>query len=184
MKKMLNFPFSRQCYNYDCGANAIQSILDYYGIDIGEGEVMRIAKTTHAGTNFAGLKKVAEKFKLRYKQKIMSIEEIKKNIDRKRPVIIDLQAWSGKEIKEKWVSDKNKYWEKDWKNGHYVVAVGYSRNKIFFEDPSATTRTFLSYRELKKRWHDIDVGGKKYYNWGMIFYGKPKYNPEKAIHMD
>lgn len=162
----------------------MQSILDYYGFDVGEGEVMKIAKTTHAGTSFAGLKKVAEKFKIKYKQKIMTIEEIKKNIDRKRPVLIDLQAWNGKMIRERWISSKVKNWEDDWKDGHYVVAIGYSRNRIYFEDPSATTRTFLSNKELKKRWHDIDVGGKKYYNWGMIFYGKPKYNSECSIHMD
>jgi ABC-type bacteriocin/lantibiotic exporter with double-glycine peptidase domain len=185
MKKMLNFPFSRQCYQYDCGANAMESILNYYGKDVNEGDIIKIAKTTsREGTNFDGLKRVADKFKLRYKQKIMTIEEIKKNINHGRPVLIDLQAWKGKEIRGKWVEDKNKDWENDWKDGHYVVAMGYSSNKIFFEDPSATARTFLSYRELKKRWHDTNVGKKKYYNWGMIFNGKPRYNKEKVIHMD
>ncbi|MBU4308385.1 MAG: hypothetical protein KJ566_01155, partial [Nanoarchaeota archaeon] len=56
MKKILKFPFSRQCYNYDCGANAMKSILDYYGIDIREEKIIKIAKTTRAGTNFIGLK--------------------------------------------------------------------------------------------------------------------------------
>ena len=83
MKRILKFPFSRQCYNYDCGANAMQSILDYYGIDLGEGEIMKIAHTTKSGTSFAGLKKVADKFKLKYKQKVMTVDEIKRNIDKK-----------------------------------------------------------------------------------------------------
>ncbi|MBU4308164.1 MAG: C39 family peptidase, partial [Nanoarchaeota archaeon] len=129
-------------------------------------------------------KRVAEKFKLKYKQKTMTIKKIKKSINKRRPVLIDLQAWKGKEVKGKWIPDKNKDWKNDWEDGHYVVAIGYSRNKIFFEDPSATARTFLSYRELEKRWHDINSGKKRFYNWGMVFYGKPKYNPEKAIHMD
>jgi predicted double-glycine peptidase len=35
--KILKIPELRQAYVYDCGANAVQSVLEYYGIDIKEG---------------------------------------------------------------------------------------------------------------------------------------------------
>ena len=53
--KILMFPELRQAYEYDCGANATQSVLDYYGIDKKESEIIKIAETTRAGTSIKGV---------------------------------------------------------------------------------------------------------------------------------
>jgi len=158
VKKILEFPILRQTYNYDCGAKAIQSVLVYYGIDVNEGNIMELANTNKWGTSIAGLKKVARYFGLKYKDGKMTIRDLKKSIDNKILVIIALQAWAGK---------KKINWEKDWEDGHYVVVIGYSNKKIYFADPSAISRTYLSINELRKRWHDVDVKRTKIIKWGM-----------------
>ena len=173
--KILNFPEYRQTYSYDCGAKSAQSVLTYYGIDVQEGKVMKIAGTTRGGTYIHGITKVMHKYGIKCKVKQMTIEEVKKNINKKRPVILVLQAWKNK---------KTTKYEKDWKDGHYVVAIGYKKNKIIFEDPSSIERTYLNEDELKKRWHDVDIKGKKYVNYGIICYGRSiLFNLKKLIHM-
>jgi len=174
--KILKFPELHQTYNWDCGASVMQSILTYYGFDVREEVVMKIAKTTKRGTPIPGLIAVAEKYHLTFKAGKMMVENIKKYLDKKIPVILLLQAWSGK---------KRIKWESDWFDGHYVVAVGYNSQRIYFEDPWTFSRTYLAYPELEKRWHDVDRDGKKHFNWGMAVFGKkPKYGLDKSKHMD
>jgi len=174
--KMLTFPELRQTYSYDCGAKAAHAVLAYYGIDARESDVIKEAGTTRAGTPIRGIAKVMRKNGLKCKAKPMTIEEVKKSIDLKRPVILVLQAWTEK---------KNIDWKKDWADGHYVVAIGYDRRRMYFEDPSSVLRTYLNYRELAERWHDVDTDNKKYVNYGIIIYGKrPRYSLKKRIHMD
>jgi predicted double-glycine peptidase len=174
--KLLSFPEFRQTYNYDCGANALQTVLEYYGVDVREDKLMRLAGTNkNNGTPISGIIKVLKKNKLRFKVGELSIKKLKKYIDEKIPVIILLQAWTEK---------KKVDWEKDWKDGHYVVAIGYSKNKFYFQDPSSPNRTYLTYKEMEKRWHDEDED-KRYVHYGIVVYGKkPRFNLRKIIHMD
>jgi ABC-type bacteriocin/lantibiotic exporter with double-glycine peptidase domain len=58
--KMLKFPELRQTYEWDCGANAIQSVLVYHGIQLSEEVVIKQAKTTRSGTPIAGIKRAAK----------------------------------------------------------------------------------------------------------------------------
>ncbi|MFH1314813.1 MAG: cysteine peptidase family C39 domain-containing protein [Candidatus Uhrbacteria bacterium] len=174
--KTLKFSELRQTYNWDCGANAIQSVLAYYGIDVRESIVMKIAGTTRGGTPISGIKKVVKKYGLKQKSGKMEIDDIKQYLDNEIPVILLVQAWTEK---------NNVDWEKDWVDGHYVVAIGYDKTKLYFEDPSSVLRTYLTYNEFMKRWHDVDKNGKKYINWGMAVFGKKaEYDLSKPIHMD
>lgn len=174
--KILKFPELRQTYCWDCGANAMQSVLVYYGIDIREQITMKLAKTTRSGTPILGMKKVAKEYGLDFEAGKMTIEDIKKYLDKNIPVILLVQAWSDK---------KNTNWEKDWNDGHYVVAIGYDNKKLYFEDPWETVRTYLTFTEFQKRWHDVDPKGKKHISWGMAVFGKKaNYNLSKSIHMD
>jgi ABC-type bacteriocin/lantibiotic exporter with double-glycine peptidase domain len=171
-----NFPESRQCDNYDCGANAIGSVLAYYGIDLDESSIIKIAGTTKkSGTHVNGIKKIFKKFKLKYKEGEMNVNSLKEYIRRKVPVIITLQAWEDKKIKN---------WENVWDFGHYAIPVKYDKKRIYFEDPSSVFRTYISFKELEERWHDEDPKTKeKYINWGIAVFGKP-IKKNKKIHMD
>lgn len=87
-----------------------------------------------------------------------------------------LQSWSGV---------KNKNYKKDWDDGHYVVAIGYDKNHLYFEDPYSVLRTYLSIKEVNERWHDDTVKMGKLKNIGIAVYGKRAcYDLSKMFHMD
>jgi predicted double-glycine peptidase len=172
---LLEFPELRQAFEYDCGANALQSVLAYYGIELSEELLIKEAKTSHSGTAVINVAKTAKNHGLKVVSRKMTTEDIKKYLNEKIPVIVLLQAWSGK---------KNPDWVKDWWDGHYVVAIGFDTSKIYFEDPYAFKRAFLTCQELEDRWHAI-VWGKKYVNRGIAIYGEnPLYRSRGMVHMD
>ena len=174
--KIFKFPELRQAHCWDCGANAIQSVLAYYGVDVCEDIIMKLAGTNRNGTPISGVKMVARKYNFDVKSGKMTIDDVKRYIDKKIPVILLVQAWTNK---------KDVNWEEDWTDGHYVVAIGYDSKNIYFEDPSAFRRTFLTYQEFQTRWHDVDKKGKKYINWGMaVLGGKSKHDLSELEHMD
>ncbi len=182
--KWIDFPSLRQTFEYDCGAKAMHASLSFYGINTNEYDILRIARTTpRSGTSLQGMLAVAKHFQLIAEVKEISITELKKYIDRKMPIIVLLQAWPKKKVKD---------WKNHWGDGHYVVAIGYDKEKVYFEDPYSILRTYLTYQELEERWHDR-VGTQ----WGnvrkeqkrshvaIIVHGaKNKYSSTRAVHMD
>ncbi|MCF7820550.1 MAG: C39 family peptidase [Candidatus Pacebacteria bacterium] len=174
--KIIDLPQLRQTYKYDCGAKALQSVLVYFGIEVREDNIMKLAKTTKDGTSIQGIVNVANKYGLKTDSREMTINDIKNYIKKNIPVIIVLQAWT---------RNKKVVWEKDWVDGHYVVGIGFTKDRVLFEDPSSFERTYLKYNELEKRWHDVDVNGKKYFHHGIAIFGKSfKFEKEKIVHMD
>jgi len=62
--------------------------------------------------------------------------------------MVDLQAWRDEELP----------WKDVWDAGHYVVMVGYDRQRLFFMDPGTLTPgayAYLDRDELDDRWHDL-----------------------------
>ncbi len=171
--KILPFPDLRQTYDYDCGAKAIQGVLMYYGIDVREDEILETSKTDKRGTSVKGIEQTITKFGLKFDRGKMTVGDVKSYIDKECPVILLVQAWS---------DDRNVDWENDWKDGHYVVAIGYDDTRLLFEDPSSIYRTYLTFNDLGKRWHDIGLNGIKYINFGIAVYGKePSFSAKKVI---
>lgn len=174
--KIIEFPEFKQISKYDCGATAMEAVLTYFGVDIKEKNIMDIAHTDATGTTIDGLIRVVDKVGLKHKLGTMSCDEVKKYIDKKIPVILLLQAWSLRPDTE---------WTKDWNDGHYVVAIGYDKDKMYFEDPWICARSFLTFDELEERWHGKVKGDDKQSHIGLVVFGKNgQYDPDKAIHMD
>jgi predicted double-glycine peptidase len=177
LRHEMMYPIKRQPYSYSCGASCLETILTFFGYDVSEEEIMKIAGTTKKdGTLIKGIVKVAKKFKLKYKMREnMVIDDIKACVDKNTPCMLAIQAYR----------DNSKIrWEDDWQDGHWVVPIGYDSRYIHFEDPASQYRTFLSYSELNKRWHDIDAADRKIIHCGISFYGKQqKFNEYKSIHM-
>lgn len=171
----LTFPELRQTFEYDCGANALQSVFAYYGIDIREEILLKKLKTTKKnGTKIDNMESVATDYGFKVDIKEMNVEILKDYIKKKIPVIVLLQAWSNKKVNYK----------KNTENGHYVVAIGYDKNNFYFEDPYSVLRTYLSFNELSDRWHDKQKKGNIVKHIGIAIHGKrPNYNPKKAIIM-
>lgn len=137
--------------------------------------MQKAGTTKKYGTQIDKILKVAKKYGLKCEAKPMTIDEVEEYIKNHIPVILLLQAWTEKEKVN---------WEKDWADGHYVVAIGYDKEKIYFEDPASVKREYLSYKELEKRWHDVGPDGTKYINYGIAIYGKqPKFSSKKLEHM-
>lgn len=174
---LLDFPELRQTYNYDCGAIALEAVLAYYGIEVREELILKCAKTTKKyGTSVDRVVKTIKKYGLDYHSKTMTIVELKEYIAKKIPVILLLQAWTTR---------KNINWQSDNSDEHYVVAIGYDKNNIYFEDPYSFKHTFLSNSELMNRWHDIGENEKQFMNHGIAVFGKkPKFSSKDLIHMD
>ncbi|MFA5106956.1 MAG: cysteine peptidase family C39 domain-containing protein [Patescibacteria group bacterium] len=156
--RIITLPQLHQTYDYDCGAKALQAVLVYYGIEVREDYIIKSAGTSKDGTSIRGIIKVAQSHGLKTDSRQMTINDIKGYIQKKIPVIIVLQAWAEK---------KKVNWENDWIDGHYVVAVGYTNDRILFEDPYSFVRTYLKYDELEKRWHDVDTDGKTNFHHGI-----------------
>lgn len=174
--KLLTFPQLRQTYPYDCGATVFQAILLYYGIDIRKDKIIRQLGTNQkSGTHPGSLCKSMRTHKLSYDAKPMTIDTLKKYIHKGIPVILVLQAWTKK---------RNPNWKKIWNDGHYVVAIGYDKNKIIFEDPTMFSRTFLTNAELEQRWHDIDTQGTIFDHYGIAVYGPKPISRTQIIHMN
>ena len=175
MNKII-LPQLRQTYGYDCGAKALQSVLVYYGIEVREDHIIKSTGTSKDGTSIRGIINVANKHGLKTDSRQMTIKDLKEYLKKSIPIILVLQAWTEK---------KKVNWEIDWIDGHYVVAIGFTKDKILFEDPSSFERTYLKYDELEKRWHDVDTDGKKYFHHGIAIFGKkPQFNRDKVVHMD
>lgn len=172
--KLLDFPLLRQTYEYDCGVIALQAILVYYGIEVREDVLLKSMKTRKTyGTPITVVLNSLKKYDLKFDSGTMTIKDLKNYIDKKIPVMILLQAWSDKAIK----------YTKDYRDGHWVVVVGYNERKVFFEDPYAFERAFLTKDELNERWHAKE-NSKKMVSFGIAVYGQhPSYRSTEIIHM-
>lgn len=180
----LDFPELRQVYNYDCGVSCLQQVLIYYGIEKREDELINLLDSKRTsiiehGTKLSKMVEVAEYYGLEAEViRNAKIKDIKKLIDKGIPPILLMQAWRD-------FSVDNLDWLKDFKDGHYVVAVGYNDNLIFFEDPASIVRTYLTYNELEKRWHDVDDNNKtKNYGVAVVIRGEKKFDSKNIVHMD
>lgn len=179
--KVLVFPEARQSTNFSCGAASVQAVLYYYGIDLREDKLIAAFKakptdTVHSGIDPDVLKDKLEKiWGLKVEMRQMTLDDLRNFVDQDIPVIIAMQAWRGE---DRAVETTN--YAKDYKDGHYVVVIGYSDQYIIFEDPSIlTNRGYLSMEDLEERWHDADYHGNHYDHLGLAISGKkPVFNPE------
>lgn len=164
----VRLPKVKQTESFSCGAAALRSISELFGVGPeNEKEFIKACKTSHkTGTRPKDIIRAARSFGLSVKPiSGMSIDTLKAHLDLGRPIICCLQAWGGNEKEE---NDKS---YRDRASGHYVVACGYDHALIYFEDPMMEgSRGFLSYKDFKKRWHDEDYDGNVFKNFGMVIW--------------
>ncbi len=172
-------PLSRQASDYTCGVGVTQSMMMYYGDEYMEGELAKELKADpNEGTAYSNISKFVKENGYSVNiTKNMTLDELKKSIDNKKPVIVLLQAWS----------EKPTDYSKDWEDGHYSIAIGYDQKRIYFMDPSTLGNyTFIPTQQFLDRWHDTDTN-EKLYNFGMVIEKKsPKkiYNRNDILKMD
>lgn len=173
----IHLPNVQQTTNFSCGAAVTQAICFYYGVgpDKQEEYMKKLGTKPNQGTAPADICDFVRKYGLQSKAfDKMSFEHLKEFIDQEKPVICAVQAYGSKKDYKKSLS------------GHYVVAIGYDKKHIYFEDPSSQgRRTYLPIEEFEDRWHDADKHGTSYHGLGIVIWkrGKGTYLT-KAARMD
>lgn len=176
-KNFLFVPLTRQGTDYTCGVGALQSVMMYYGDEYREDELASALKSDpNEGTPYNNIASFSKSngYKVTI-LKDMTLDDLKKKIDAKKPVIVLLQAWS----------EKPTDYIGDWEDGHYSVAIGYDDKKIYFMDPSTLGYyTYVPVQQFLNRWHDTDLT-EKLNHFGMIVEkAKPTYNNNKVLMME
>ena len=175
---MIDLHIGKQTYDYDCGVQALQTVMNYYGVEVGGDELMKALGTSEQGTSPQAMITVAQSYGFEVKSGTQwSLNQVKQYVDAGTPVIILLQAWPDRYMT---LDD----WRRDWDDGHYAIVIGLNKDVFLFEDPASIRRTWLREREFLARWHDMDIKtAEKYEHFGMVLLGK---QPAKLSlkHMD
>ena len=172
--KVIEYPETRQVFSFDCGANALVSVLVFAGLEEREDRIAVLAGTTTAGTSTEGILRVLRYYGVPFRaRQRMKINDVRRAIDSGHPTLLTLQAYR----------ESNRPYRELWDDGHWVVAIGYDQHRIYYEDPSAFHRTWLADEELRQRWHDVDRG-KRIRQWGCTVLVKGRFIPGHHIHMD
>ena len=162
-------PDTRQGEDYSCGASAPQAISGYFGVGPEEEEdyVRDLKMDTKVGSHPFQIIRAAKKYGLRVSEKErMTVNEVKAYLDRGKPVMLMIQAWRDSETEVTYVGE--------WREGHWVVAIGYDRAGLYFEDPSlAAIRGFIPFVELEERWHDTGPKNRRMEHYGLAIW-KPR----------
>lgn len=165
VQNIIRVPLMRQATDYTCGIAALQAVLAYYGEDVREDVLSKTLHASHKnGTRYKNIADYAEAHGLSVRiQKNMTLEDLRSAIAAGNPVICLIQAWADKH------PHKAIDYANDWNDGHYVVAVGFDKEKIVFMDPSTAGHyAYIPLQEFEKRWHDID-GKERLNHFGMRF---------------
>jgi predicted double-glycine peptidase len=163
---LLGVPNVRQHTAYACGAAALQAILAYYDHNVRQDVLMaKLGTNETGGTTYWDIVRVAQEYGLKptvvtHMTRNRMIAEINRGI----PVLIAIQAW---------IDDGNPRdlagWAARTDDGHYLVAIGYDRNRMYFEDPAMFGIGYIGFDELEARWHDYDQKGNRLDHFAIIF---------------
>jgi predicted double-glycine peptidase len=160
--KMMHIPLVRQGRDYTCGVSCVQSLMRYagYEFDVREEVLLERLGVDESGTPIPGmvdflnnLRRSDEKNAVASAtvRENMTITELIQFLDSGKPVICAIQAWQ--------TNDSGGYeldcdYSRIWSSGHYVVAIGYDPERIYFMDPSTMgSYAYIPRAELDARWH-------------------------------
>jgi len=132
---MIRIKSFRQTKGY-CGPASLKMVLGYYGVNKSEAALAELSGATRSrGVDAKGLLRAAGKLGFRASVKdYANIGDIKRNIQRNIPVIVD------------WFSQDE---------GHYSVAVGLDKRYIYLQDPEIGKIRKFSLEVFKRVWFDF-----------------------------
>jgi predicted double-glycine peptidase len=164
----------RQSNTYSCGAACLMSILAYYNkFDGNESELAKKLKTNYDdGTSPENIIKTAKEFGLNsYMKENCTVDDLKKFVSNKIPVILSYQAWS---------NDNKEDWKEEEDDGHYSVLIGVDDKNIYFNDPSLLNKKgYIPIKEFMDRWHD-----EGYTNMCIVVQGNKKQKTDGFVKVN
>src|SRR5437667_4804751 len=172
-------PDTTQQTDYSCGASCLEAVCKYYGVGPNdEWEYVRdLRMDKRIGCHPHQIKRAAREYGLQFREHCpMTPTQIVMYLRRRRPVMLMIQAWGEREGRRGYPRSYTGV----WKNGHWVLAIGYDRTGIYFEDPSLqAVRGYLSHAELETRWRDTGPYGKRLHQYGLAIW-KPRWSGPSA----
>ena len=156
-------PDRRQQFGFDCGAAALRSVLDYFGVpphpDTEPEMIKELGSSPRDGTSPDKIVHLAVKQGLTvHASGSMTLDDLRAYLDRKMPVICPVQMfWHPKADKDAIDGDQD---------GHWIVVAGIDENAVCIQDP-VFGKVFLKPLEFLRAWHDRDGEGRVYRRWGV-----------------
>jgi len=166
-QRIIDLHIGRQVFDFDCGAQALQIVLAYYGVEIRGDQLMEALGTGPEGTSVANMIAFCKSrgFEV-HAGPGWTLGKVKRYVDARHPVIVLLQAWA-----DRYMTLED--WRRDYDDGHYAVVIGHAKSVLLFEDPASFRRTWLRESEFLSRWHDLDPHtNEKLERFGMVLLGK------------
>lgn len=174
----LPLPIISQEESHTCGEGVVESVGRYFG------DVPDVKAHPRDGTAPDQILEAArEKGYTVLPRHGMAVAELREHIDAGRAVLVPLQAYGTQQAYANSMS------------GHWVAAIGYDDENVYFQDPAAPARNgkrgYLSVPEFEERWHDQDANGREYHRYGIVLWkeGEPahtdhSYQAEKISAYD
>jgi predicted double-glycine peptidase len=146
-------PEVQQPDEYSCGVASLMAILAYYGTGPEDYADLKkeIGTTQKSGTDYHRMLRFAKEQGLRADvMHHMTLGQLEACLLEGKPVVCAIQAYAENTP----ARQRADVYHRD-DNGHYLVAIGYDDDNIYFMDPSLTGRRgFLPKAEFQARWHD------------------------------
>jgi ABC-type bacteriocin/lantibiotic exporter with double-glycine peptidase domain len=167
-------PDTTQQTDSSCGASCLQAICKYYGVGK-EDEweyVHDLGMDPRVGSHPFQIIRTARRYGLITREHWpMSQEQLLRYLRDRKPVMLMIQAWGEQEGG----AGYRRSYQDIWIDGHWVVAIGFDRRGVFFEDPSLqAVRGYLRFEELSQRWRDTGPRGKRMREYGLAVW-KPGF---------
>jgi predicted double-glycine peptidase len=169
--KLISLPLVGQATFYTCGVAVLQSILFYNGIESRQDVIeLAVGSSPSYGTGIKDMCQFLNDRGIKSDLKEnLTLREVKDSIDLDRVVVCLMQAWN---------DEPGHDYRDSWGDGHYVTAIGYDYERVFFMDPyNIANYAYVSNGDFLRRWHGINLGV-KYLNTGIIVTNpNPVYKP-------
>jgi predicted double-glycine peptidase len=150
--RLLPVPLISQAHPWTCGAAALMATLLYFRVyDDAESRLDdELEATPEGGTRVTNIVAVARRFGLEAEARTaLTVDDLASDMARGDVVIVALQAWATHAVSD---------WRADWEDGHYVVIVGLTDERVYVMDPSVRTGYgYLTRAQFLARWHDYDL---------------------------
>jgi predicted double-glycine peptidase len=161
--RLLPVPLISQARPWSCGAAALMAALVYFGVFDEAESVLDVDLRVNPedGTPVASIVSAARRFGLQAAARTeLTLDDLGRAISQGAVVIAAIQAWP---------TDRIADWRTDWEDGHYVVVVGLSNDRVYVMDPSVRTGyAYLDRNEFMHRWHDYDRDGDRRVVWNRL----------------
>ena len=149
---LLPIPLVSQARPWSCGAAALMAAFLYFRVYDDAESILdaELGVTPEEGTRVDSIVAEARRYGLQADARVgLTFEDLERGLSRGDVVIVAVQAWATRAVTD---------WRTNWEDGHYVVVVGLSRDRIYVMDPSVRTGyAYLTRDQFLARWHDYDL---------------------------